>query len=202
MAINDGSTDDTAAVLDAIPHPELRIWHRHNVGHGPSCRFGYDTAVELGVGWVLQIDSDGQCDPAFLSQFWPARKMEPVIFGDRVRRDDGIGRWLISRMVSLEVFLHTGRWIKDANVPYRLIRTDRLKGALERLPENALFANILLSYLLAEEIRWKPIRFRKRAGGTSTLKPGALVRFASRLSHELRELKRRMNHGTDSGKKV
>lgn len=187
MAINDGSTDDTAAILDQISYPELRVWHRQNVGHGPSCRFGYQTAVEQGAKWVLQIDSDGQCDPVFFAKFWAARTT--VVFGCRVKRDDGFSRWLISRAVSLVVLLHTGRWIKDANVPYRLIRADRLQSVLPQLPKNAFFTNVLLSCMLAKEINWLPIRFRKRAGGSSTIKPNALILFASQLSQELRALK-------------
>ena len=91
MAINDGSTDDTGIVLDRIKHPELRVWHRQNVGHGPSCRYGYQTAVEQGAEWMLQIDSDGQCDPEFFSKFWEARSM--AVFGCRIKRDDGISRY-------------------------------------------------------------------------------------------------------------
>ena len=189
MAINDGSTDATAAMLDALPFPEVRVWHRTNVGHGQSCRFGYETAVAEQAEWVLQLDSDGQCDPAFIARFWAARSTGPVILGCRVRRDDGIVRWLISRVVSLVVFLHTGRWIKDANVPYRLMRADRLRAALPRLPERAFFTNILLSCLLAEDICWIPIRFRQRAGGRSAIKLRAMIRLAGRLSRELRQLK-------------
>lgn len=190
-AINDGSKDDTAAILDALSYPELRVWHRKNVGHGRSCRFGYETAVVNGAEWVLQIDSDGQCDPVFIAQFWGARFSRTVMLGRRVKRDDGIPRWLVSRVVSLVVFLHTGFWIRDANVPYRLLRADRLKWALPRLPPEAFFTNILLSYLLAGEIKWIPIRFRQRAGGRSAIKLKAMMGFAFRLTGELHALKKR-----------
>lgn len=32
VAINDGSKDDTAAILDALPDPRLRVYHQDNIG--------------------------------------------------------------------------------------------------------------------------------------------------------------------------
>ena len=96
---------------------------------------------------------------------------------------------MISRVVSLVVFLAAGNWIKDANVPYRLMQAKVLKPALEKIPENAFFANILLSSLLAKDIRWEPIRFRKRTGGNSMLRWRAMLGFAQKLFGELRELR-------------
>lgn len=199
MVINDGSTDQTREILSTLPYSELRVCNRKNVGHGPSCWFGYQTAIARGAEWVLQIDSDGQCNPAYFPQFWEARATGPVVFGYRARRDDGLSRWLISRVVSLVVFLNRGHWIKDANVPYRLIRTDHLEKVFPHLPP-AFFTNILLSSLLAKKIRWKPIRFRKRSSGNSTINLSALFRYTGQLSRELKYLNKTNLWGERMGK--
>jgi len=192
LVINDGSTDGTDVILDrlASKYPELRVRHRSNAGHGPSCHFGYRTALEQGAGWILQLDSDGQCDPAWFLALWRARDDASAILGRRVWRDDGIARWGVSRVVSLVVWLHTGRWLRDANVPYRLIRADALKVALQEVPPEAFFCNILLAVQLQRRhpIQWVPIRFRRRTAGQSTLRMSSLVQFARRLSSELRAL--------------
>lgn len=85
LAIDDGSKDHTAAILKSLGILELQIIQRQNSGHGPSCRFGYQTALEQGAGWVLQIDSDGQCDPRYFPRFWAARQNSPVVFGCRTK---------------------------------------------------------------------------------------------------------------------
>ena len=57
-------------------------------------------AIEDGFDYILQIDSDGQCDPQYLASFWTLRDYAPI-FGYRTSRDDGKQRWWISRVVSL-----------------------------------------------------------------------------------------------------
>src|SRR4051812_11683328 len=68
IAINDGSRDQTLPLLKqcAADFPgRLLVIDQPNAGHGKSCRRGYERALEEGTPWVLQIDSDGQCDPAY-----------------------------------------------------------------------------------------------------------------------------------------
>ena len=46
--LNDGSTDDTAARLDAfttVPLSRIDIVHKANSGHGRTCRLGYQRAL-------------------------------------------------------------------------------------------------------------------------------------------------------------
>src|SRR5947209_6517435 len=67
FAINDGSKDDTAQILELLRvklGPRLRVVNKRNTGHGLTCREGYELALAEGAEWIFQIDSDGQCDPA------------------------------------------------------------------------------------------------------------------------------------------
>lgn len=173
--IDDGSTDSSPEILQqmAIAHPEhIRIVRQTNQGHGAACRRGYDAALAAGAEWVLQIDSDGQCDPAYLGEFWRRRLEAACIFGDRRRRGDGWHRGLISGLCTALVSLRTGVRVRDANVPYRLIQAGALTRALERIPRDFDLQNIALAVVLHQiEPRRAhvPIHFRPRAGGLNSI---------------------------------
>lgn len=195
LAIDDGSRDGTLEVLrrTAAAHPEVTVLDQANAGHGQACLRGYRAALAGGAEWVLQIDSDGQCDPAFLPALWAARRDRAAVFGRRVRRDDGAVRRLASRAVSVVVWLATRVWVVDANVPYRLMRRDALAAALAGVPEDFALVNVLLAVRLQEGagIRWVPIRFRGRLGGAPSARLGGLLAGGARLYRQLRRVPRR-----------
>lgn len=195
LAINDGSRDATLARLRRVAamSPEVEVVDQSNRGHGPSCLEGYRAALAGGADWVLQIDSDGQCDPRFFPALWAERQRHAAVFGYRARRDDGWMRWVVSRLVSLAVLFGAGVWVRDANVPYRLMRRDVLAGALEGFPADFHLANILLAVRLRRRgaIDWVPIRFRVRFGGAPSLGLGGLARRGATLVKQLAVERRR-----------
>ena len=175
FAINDGSTDETAEILSALSRelgPRLYVVNKENSGHGRSCRLGYEIALAEGAPWILQLDSDGQCDPAFLP--WPLDGANfDCAFGYRRTRDDGIGRRLVSQCCRMVLWLVTGTYLRDPNVPYRLIRAGALRNALSSIPADFNLQNIALSLVLKrnEELRWRyfPIHFLARRGGENSI---------------------------------
>lgn len=195
LAIDDGSRDRSLERLRAIEReqPEVAVVSQANRGHGESCLAGYRAALAAGADWVFQIDSDGQCDPRFFPALWAARREHPVVFGFRRRRDDGWARWTISRLVSVVGWLATGTWVADANVPYRLMRADRLARALDDFPDRFGLPNVLLAHRLTRlaGIHWVPIRFRARQGGETSLDAASFARQGWRLLRQLRAERRR-----------
>ncbi|HMO17845.1 MAG TPA: glycosyltransferase family 2 protein [Oligoflexia bacterium] len=190
LAINDGSTDSSLQILNdhAFKNSSFKVIDKANTGHGQSCIFGYRYAIENGADWILQIDSDGQCDPYFLPEFVSASQNYSCIYGYRKTRDDGFFRALISSFVSVFTFAATFIWIRDANVPYRLIRADLLSQIVKLVPEDFHLANILVSVLCKKlsPIHWVPIHFRKRTGGTASIKTFSFVRHGFKLFRQLR----------------
>lgn len=164
--VDDGSTDGTAAVLDGLAAalPSLRVVHQANAGHGQACVAGYRAALEAGARWVLQVDSDGQCDPAYFERLWNARGGGVAVLGRRRRRQDGFVRTVISRVLSVEVYAATGVWVRDSNSPYRLLRADVLAEALPRVSPHVYLANILVALTLqaGPGITWVEVGFRER----------------------------------------
>jgi glycosyltransferase involved in cell wall biosynthesis len=199
MVIDDGSTDSTPWILERLAKrfPELRVMRKDNSGHGQSCVYGYRLAANEGYDWIFQIDSDGQCDPRFFPDLWARRGEGNAVFGDRARRDDGRHRRLISKVVSL-VTLAAGRvWLRDANTPYRLMRSRRLAALIERIPEDIDLANIAVAALFAREgeIVWAPITFRKRHGGQPSVSG---LKFAKKGRRLCTDLKRVCRNGSES----
>jgi len=61
FVVDDGSTDDTAAIADALG--ALIVQHETNRGYGGALQTIFETARELGVEELVIIDADGQHNP-------------------------------------------------------------------------------------------------------------------------------------------
>lgn len=176
VALNDGSRDQTEEILSRLEaaHSELLcIVSKPNSGHGITCRMGYDIAVASEAEWVLQVDSDGQCDPKYFAEFWQKRTRADCIFGLRTSRDDGLGRVLASAICRVASSMICGQDLKDPNVPYRLMRREALEKALRFIPPSFNIHNVALTYVLKKtpDLRWDyvPIHFPDRAAGQNSI---------------------------------
>ena len=188
LAVNDGSTDMTLSILQRLQtqFPEqLLVLDKLNSGHGRACRTGYEAALQKSTPWIFQIDSDGQCDPAFFPEFWAKRQEADCIFGVRVTRDDGILRKLISAACRLLTAIATGHDLRDPNVPYRLIKRAALSDALQRVPNDFDLQNIALTLALKRNpaLRWAyiPIQFRARQGGKNSANLRKMMKMGFRM---------------------
>ena len=199
LAIDDGSTDETPDLLrrlrDQLPAGRMEIvTQRPNRGHGQSCLAGYRIAVERGVPWVFQIDSDGQCDPQYFFKFWREREKYDVLYGRRVRRDDGFRRVFASFVVRTFLLALFRVNCVDANVPYRLMRTAAVAPWLGRVPAGFSLANIGLAVLLKKRTKLRHgyvgIRFRERYGGEPAVGFSKFGFKAAELYRQLREMLR------------
>jgi dolichol-phosphate mannosyltransferase len=194
LAINDGSKDDTLPILKRLQEqlgPRMEILDQANAGHGQSCLKGYKIATERQIPWVMQIDSDGQCDPQYFFRLWRLREKVEVVYGVRVRRDDGWRRSLASFVLKAVLLFSAGVWCRDANVPYRLMQTLRLAEPLKKIPATFFLANVGLAILLRRQ-GWSeavvPIRFRERYGGEPSITLGNFGTKALELIYQIRAL--------------
>ena len=190
LVIDDGSKDQTSVRLAALNWPELKV-HRHtNRGHGQSCLVGYQIARDAGAEFVFQIDSDGQCDPASFARLWSRREEAPAIYGRRYERDDGTARKIISLVLRCLLKLSWHTRLNDANVPYRLYRSETAARGAARVPPSFDLANIGLALLLEPEgFVEEPIHFRDRLGGHPSVRWLGFARKAKRLIRDLKTLR-------------
>lgn len=195
LAINDGSKDGTLRILKRLQErlgPRLEIIDRENRGHGQSCIQGYQTAIERGVPHVLQIDSDGQCDPQYFFRFWRMREQYDVIYGRRKRRDDGLRRVVASVVLRSVLLLFCGVNCVDANVPYRLMKMKSCGAAIGKIPASFFLANVALAVLLRKTPGISQgvvnIRFRERYGGEPSVPFSKFATRAKELVKQCRSL--------------
>ena len=190
--INDGSTDGTAQVLSRLHEmlgPRLEIVSRENTGHGQACLEGYRLGVQRGIPWILQIDSDGQCDPQYFFRLWKIRDNYDIIYGIRTRRDDGWRRVLASWVLRFTLVCAARVWCEDSNVPYRMMRSQCLSRKLNSISHRFFLTNVALAVLLKRDRTVRhgsiPIRFRERYGGEPSV---GLGKFAAKAVELIRQL--------------
>ena len=170
LVINDGSTDGTLEEINQLNHDKIEIYSIKNQGHGEACLFGYKIAIKKKFDWILQIDSDGQCNPIFFEKFVNLSDKNEIIFGYRSIRRDGYLRFIFSKILSILVFLKSSLYIKDANVPYRLMKLDHLQEVVKNIPPGVLLKNVSLAVELKKrfkQILFIPIIFEERFSGKS-----------------------------------
>jgi glycosyltransferase involved in cell wall biosynthesis len=66
VVVDDGSSDDTSALLSGLPVTLLR--HDQNRGKGAALKTGFAWAVDSGFDGVVTIDADGQHDVSAIPQ--------------------------------------------------------------------------------------------------------------------------------------
>jgi glycosyltransferase involved in cell wall biosynthesis len=75
LVVNDGSSDDT--VRTAREAGATVISHPFNMGYGVAIQTGYKFAAVKGYDYLVQMDGDGQHDPASIPQL-----LAPVLAGE------------------------------------------------------------------------------------------------------------------------
>ena len=174
LVINDCSMDDSLDILvkNNVPHINLPI----NLGIGGAIQAGYRYAYKHGYDIALQMDGDGQHDPA-----WIDRLTRPIIngeadlvIGSRFLEKKGYqSSWFRRAGISFFTFLLlclTRKRITDATSGFRaagravirLFANEYAKDYPE--PESNMLA--LKNGFRIKEV---PVEMRKRQGGLSSI---------------------------------
>ena len=123
----DGSTDNTKDILK-----DLLINNRDLfVSNIEDKKRGYANAIRSSVKiakgkYILNVDSDGQCDPKDFINFWKKRDHleNSIIIGHRYNRKDSLQRLLMSKFfLILHRVLFFSR-VKDPSCPYILSKNE------------------------------------------------------------------------------
>lgn len=187
VVVDDGSTDRTAALLDGIlaSWPKLCVHPKEHSGHGPTIHRGYQRASSA---WILQVDGDGEVDPADFPRLWAERAHFDLVVGMRMNRRAGVARRFVSRAAALSVRTLFGPGLSDVNCPFRLWRGESLRELLPLVPPRSFAPNVLLAgaaIYRGLRIRQEPVGAHPRLAGTSSLFRWGLWRAAIRTFVEL-----------------
>ena len=174
VIINDGSKDNTLELmnLEAESKKDLICLSKPNSGHGATILYGYNYAIKQGADYIFQTDSDGQTLTSEFGQFWALRKQYDMLIGNRVRREDGISRVIVSKVLKVILWMIFRVSITDSNTPYRLMRASSLKEFIGLIPEEYNLTNVIVSVLFyrnESRVKFLPITFRPRQGGINSI---------------------------------
>jgi len=193
----DGSTDDTVPVLEALSH-ELPI----KLISDP-VRKGYSRAVIDGLlatdsEWVTCIDSDGQCDPADFGRLAAACAGHDMIIGYRNPRSDTAMRKLMSGAFGFVYRLYFDVRLRDPSCPYVFINRAGLNAILSGkvgiLKQGFWWEFVARSTALGLRIKELPVSHRVRSAGvTQVYRLGKIPRIAIEHLAGLRRLKRELD---------
>lgn len=96
LVVNDGSTDDTA--IEARNAGAWVATHVVNLGYGAALQTGYRFALRHGYDAVVQLDADGQHDPAGIPGLLKALEHADVVVGSRFLGDASYTPPLVRRL--------------------------------------------------------------------------------------------------------
>ncbi len=132
IVVNDGSTDDTAAILQSIPSPIEVVSYPDNRGKGYALVTGFKKAKALGYTHAITIDADGQHFADDIPCFIEGLKHNPegFIVGCRNLTEENMPRQntFANRFSNFWFRLQTGINLPDTQSGYRLYTLSSLKG--------------------------------------------------------------------------
>lgn len=193
VVIDDGSRDHTYEIMKKCQKefPKLIVLTKKNEGHGATIRFGYEYAIEEGADYIFQTDSDGQTLPAEFSKFWRHRKRAAMIIGNRVHREDGFGRLVVTKVLKGVLLAVFHVQVTDANTPFRLMKADVLKEQMHLIPEKYNLTNVLISVIFVKKklgVEYLPITFRPRQGGVNSINIPKIFMLGMQALKDFRKL--------------
>ena len=174
VIINDGSKDKTLEI--AKKHmknkPLLEVIDKKNSGHGSTVLYGYNYALKNGADFIFQTDSDGQTEPNEFHEFWELRNQFDMVIGHRNKREDGLSRYFVTKILKLVIKLTFKVNVTDANTPFRLMSKKTLKSSIKLIPKDFNLSNVILSVIYTKKdykVKYIPITFKPRQGGTNSI---------------------------------
>ena len=166
---NDGSKDNTFSIMQGLKekYPLFDPLDKPNSGHGATVLYLYRYAISNGANYIFQTDSDGQTNPEEFWQMWENRERYDFQIGHRLGRQDGGSRVFVTKTLRLVVWLMFHEWVTDANTPFRLMKTDKLKPIMDVIPHDYFLCNVAISAIATKwnyKIVLYTITFKPRQG--------------------------------------
>lgn len=174
VVINDCSKDDTLNVLkeNNLNYINLPV----NLGIGGAVQTGYKYAYDYGYEIAVQVDGDGQHDPAYLSQLLNTlvdQKADMVI-GSRFITNQGFQSTFMRR-VGIVYFTKlikklTGKKITDPTSGFRMVNSNVIELFAMQYPKDYPEPESIVTLLKkGKKIVEVPVQMKARQGGESSI---------------------------------
>ena len=174
VVVDDGSTDCTAQLAEEAGATVLR--HPFNLGIGGAVQSGYRHAFEQGYELAVQVDGDGQHDPAEIATLMRAMGVDgaDMVSGSRFLEDSGYrapaGRRLGIRLFSFVLSKIVRQRVTDPTSGFRLCNRRAIELFARDYPHDYPEVEAILM-VHAHRLRMQevPVRMDVRANGRSSI---------------------------------
>ncbi len=168
IVVNDGSTDDTAAVskdAGAIVYS-----HPYNIGNGAAIKSG----IRFASGDILVfMDGDGQHNPEDIAKMLKHFPHYDMVVGARAKgRQASLGRALGNKVYNRLASYVTKFAVKDLTSGFRAIKSHIAHNLLYLLPNTYSYPTTLTLSVLrnGRSVKYIPINIQKRKTGKSNIR--------------------------------
>ncbi|KNY27378.1 glycosyltransferase family 2 protein [Pseudobacteroides cellulosolvens] len=176
VVVDDGSYDNTSKIVEESGVKVLKL--PYNLGIGGAVQTGYLYAKVNNYDIAIQLDGDGQHDPAYIGDL-----IAPLVEG---RADMVIGsRYVkktsynskLSRRIGMMFFsslvtLLTGNPIKDTTSGFRAVNRRILEYFADNYPSDYPEVDVLVRLHKKKfKVIEIPVEMKERQGGTSSITP-------------------------------
>ena len=163
LVVNDGSTDDTAAVAAAAG--ARVVHHPYSKGNGAAIK----TGARAAQGEVLVfMDADGQHDPADIPRLLDKLSQgHDMVVGARQKGSQAsVGRGLANGLYNRLASWMTGHKVEDLTSGFRAVRVDKFREFLYLLPNGFSYptTSTMAFFRAGYSVAYVPIHAAKRIG--------------------------------------
>lgn len=163
LVVNDGSTDDTAAVAQAAG--ARVVHHPYSKGNGAAIK----TGARIAEGDVIVfMDADGQHDPADIPRLLDklAQGYDMVVGARQRGSQASVGRGLANRFYNWFASYMTGQKVEDLTSGFRAVRADKFREFLYLLPNGFSYPTTctMAFFRAGYSVGYVPIHASKRIG--------------------------------------
>lgn len=153
LVVDDGSTDQTVVVTEAMHLPIVQVLRQpKNSGKFAAFKTGVQAAR---YDWVLLYDADGATPIAMLDTFVPMLAQGyDALMGSRradhahITVQQSLTRQVLGRLAYLTIRTLTGVALKDTQCGFKLCRTTLVRQAVNKMQVQRFAGDVELIYLL------------------------------------------------------
>ncbi|MBN2177351.1 MAG: glycosyltransferase family 2 protein [Demequinaceae bacterium] len=176
LVVDDGSTDDTAGVAARAGALVARL--PFNLGVGGAMRVGFDYALRKGFPVVVQVDADGQHDPANIPSMLRELGDTDLVLGARFAGTGdyklrGPRRWAM-RILALVLSRTSHTKLTDTTSGFRASGPRAVALFAKHYPAEYLgdtIESLVIASRAGLRVRQVPVAMRVRASGVSSHRP-------------------------------
>lgn len=187
VVINDCSSDKTLKILENnhLNYINLPV----NLGIGGAVQTGYKYALEHEYDMAVQVDGDGQHDPAYLHSLEETliKENADMVIGSRFIKNEGFQSTFARRMgivyFTKMIKSLTGTTITDPTSGFRLVNKDVIALFANDYPRDYPEPESIVALLKRKKkVIEVPVQMKERQGGVSSIRLWNSVYYMIKVS--------------------